>query len=53
MLDATPHIADEAAALGMVPAGDSAMLMVDGAGAGSRGRRAVRGAGSGRTGRTG
>ncbi len=35
MLDATPHIADEAAALGMVPAGDSAMLMVDGSGAGS------------------
>jgi hypothetical protein len=35
LLDATPKIADEAAALGMVPAGDSAMLMVDGAGAGS------------------
>ena len=35
MLDATPHIADAAAALGMVPAGDSAMLMVDGSGAGS------------------
>ena len=35
LLDATPKIADEAAALGMVPAGDSAMLMVDGAGTGS------------------
>ncbi len=35
MLDATPHIADGAAALGMVPAGDSAMLMVDAAGAGT------------------
>ena len=35
LLDATPRIADEAAALGMVPAGDSAMLMVDGSGAGS------------------
>jgi hypothetical protein len=35
LLDATPKIADEAAALGMVPAGDSAMLIVDGAGTGS------------------
>ena len=35
LLDATGKIADEAAALGMVPAGDSAMLMVDGAGNGS------------------
>ena len=34
MLDATPKIADEAAKLGMVPAGDSAMLMVDGSGQG-------------------
>lgn len=35
LLDATPRIADAAAKLGMVPAGDSAMLMVDGSGAGS------------------
>jgi hypothetical protein len=35
LLDATPKIADEAAALGMVPAGDSAMLIVDAAGTGS------------------
>ena len=35
ILDSTPRIAAEASALGMVPAGDSAMLMVDGSGAGS------------------
>ena len=35
LLDATPRIADEAAKLGMVPAGDSAMLMINGSGAGS------------------
>ncbi|MGS0686953.1 hypothetical protein ACVBEQ_17735 [Nakamurella sp. GG22] len=35
LLDATPRIADAAAKLGMVPAGDSAMLMVNEAGAGS------------------
>ena len=35
MLDATPRIADQAKALGMVQAGDSAMLIVDGSGAGS------------------
>jgi hypothetical protein len=35
LLDATPRIADEAAKLGMVPAGDSAMLMIDEAGVGS------------------
>ncbi len=35
MLDATPRIADAATKLGMVPAGDSAMLMVNGSGAGS------------------
>ncbi|MEP6560676.1 MAG: hypothetical protein ABJD68_06310 [Nakamurella sp.] len=35
LLDATPRIAGAAAALGMVPAGDSALLMVDGSGAGS------------------
>jgi len=34
-LDATPRIADAAAALGMVPVGDAAMLVVDGSGAGS------------------
>ncbi|HEY5116615.1 MAG TPA: hypothetical protein VIJ00_13920, partial [Nakamurella sp.] len=34
-LDATPKIAEGAGALGMVPAGDSAMLIVDGNGAGS------------------
>jgi hypothetical protein len=35
LLDATPRIADAAAKLGMVPAGDSAMLMINGSGAGS------------------
>lgn len=35
MLDATPRIADAATKLGMVPAGDSAMLMINGSGAGS------------------
>ena len=35
MLDATPRIADQAKALGMVQAGDSAMLIVDGSGTGS------------------
>ncbi len=35
MLDATPRIADQAKALGMVQAGDSAMLVVDGTGAGT------------------
>jgi len=35
MLDATPRIADQAKALGMVQAGDSAMLIVDGSGAGT------------------
>jgi len=34
-LDSTPRIADAAAALGMVPAGDAAMLVIDGSGAGS------------------
>jgi len=35
MLDATPRIAEQAKALGMVQAGDSAMLMVDGSGQGT------------------
>jgi hypothetical protein len=35
MLDATPRIADQARAMGLVPAGDSAMLIVDAVGAGS------------------
>jgi hypothetical protein len=35
LLDATPRIADAASKLGMVPAGDSAMLMINGAGQGS------------------
>src|SRR6478609_3779081 len=35
MLDATPRIADQAKALGMVQAGDSAMLIVDGSGQGT------------------
>ncbi|HEY7812375.1 MAG TPA: hypothetical protein VIC62_04010 [Nakamurella sp.] len=35
MLDATPRIADQAKALGMVQAGDSAMLIVDGSGTGT------------------
>ncbi|HEY5880426.1 MAG TPA: hypothetical protein VIU11_16065, partial [Nakamurella sp.] len=35
MLDATPRIADQAKALGMVQAGDSAMLIVDGSGSGT------------------
>lgn len=35
MLDATPRIAEQAKALGMVQAGDSAMLIVDGSGAGT------------------
>lgn len=35
MLDATPRIADQAKALGMVQAGDSAMLVVDGSGNGT------------------
>ena len=35
ILDATPRIADAATKLGMVPAGDSAMLMINGSGAGS------------------
>ena len=34
-LDSTPRIADDAAALGMVPVGDAAMLVIDGTGAGS------------------
>src|SRR6478609_2894391 len=35
MLDATPRIADQAKALGMVQGGDSAMLIVDGSGTGT------------------
>ena len=35
MLDATPRIAEQAKALGMVQAGDSAMLIVDGSGTGT------------------
>ncbi len=35
MLDATPRIAEQAKALGMVQAGDSAMLIVDGSGQGT------------------
>lgn len=35
MLDATPRIADQAKALGLVQAGDSAMLIVDGSGQGT------------------
>ena len=34
-LDSTPRIADDAGALGMVPVGDAAMLVIDGTGAGS------------------
>ena len=35
VLDGTPRIAQAAAGLGMVPAGDAAMLVLDGSGAGS------------------